>query len=224
NGTDCNNIDIPTGDADPYFISGDVLDDLDVKGSAYNEGFRVYRDSLLTDEIADISSELIVNGDTYYFTQTVLGCESAAFEVNPIEFDCEQMGVDIPQEENYVCAPGGEITLIANNTGLGDEIYWYDTDTEGKVIGRGEEVTVDVDEDTSFWAAEVWIDGEDYREHQAEDDPTLTNSITNNAGLFFEVYEPFTLEDVTVYSTSTGGNIYVEIEDVDNNNNVVLDR
>src|SRR5699024_10017723 len=156
NGTDCNNIDIPTGDADPYFISGDVLDDLDVKGSAYNEGFRVYRDSLLTDEIADISSELIVNGDTYYFTQTVLGCESAAFEVNPIEFDCEQMGVDIPQEENYVCAPGGEITLIANNTGLGDEIYWYDTDTEGKVIGRGEEVTVDVDEDTSFWAAEVW--------------------------------------------------------------------
>lgn len=222
-GIDCNNLAAPTGEASPYFVAGDMVDDLEVDGSIYNQGFKWYNDAALTDEITDPTNEVIVDGTSYFVTQTILDCESAAFEIIPMEFECGLMGVTPQVEDIYVCAPGGEVTLKTTASGIGSEVFWYDAESEGNYLGKGTEMTFSVEQNTSFWATEVYIAGSVVEENQAETNPpALLNSTVNNGGLQFVVNETFTLENVTVLSTSAGGEIQVDIRDIDNNNDIVF--
>lgn len=155
-GVDCNNIAPPTGDAAPFFASGDVVSDLSISGSAFNNGFKWYSDAALTNEILDPTTEILVDGTPYYVTQTILGCESSGFEIIPIEFDCGLMNVLVQDPVYYVCAPGGTVSVPLTASGLGSDIYWYDQQTGGNIIGMGENFFANVTESTSFWVSEVF--------------------------------------------------------------------
>lgn len=155
-GVDCNNIAPPTGDAAPFFASGDVVSDLQISGSTFNDGFVWYSDAALTNEITDPTTEALVDGTPYYVTQTILGCESSGFEVIPVEFDCGLMSVLVEEPVYYVCAPGGTVSVPLTASGLGSEIYWYNEQTGGDIIGMGENFFANVTESTSFWVSEVF--------------------------------------------------------------------
>lgn len=155
-GVDCNNLSAPSGNATPYFVAGDMVEDLKVEGSIYNQGFKWYRDATLNSEITDPKNEALIDGTSYFVTQTILDCESTAFEIVPMQFDCGLMAVNPQVEDVYICAPGGEITLKATASGIGNEVIWYDAETDGNLVGRGSEITVNVNANTSYWATEIF--------------------------------------------------------------------
>lgn len=87
----------PSGDPSPFFcsqtswanagltaISGDVLGDLKI----YGENLQWYSDSALTQPINAPNSEILVDGQTYYVTQTIAGCTSSALAVTVTNKEC----------------------------------------------------------------------------------------------------------------------------------------
>lgn len=153
-GVECANIDLPVSDPTPYFASGQTISDLNVEGSSYNAGFKWYADANATSSIQDPTSELLIENTPIYVTQTVLGCESAPLEITPIEFDCSLMYVDVEQDISYVCGPSGVVTLKAQASGVGSEIFWFDAETEGNIIGKGESIQLSVGSERKFWVSE----------------------------------------------------------------------
>src|SRR5699024_1401334 len=134
-GVECSNVDLPVSDPAPYFASGQTIADLNVQGSLFNQDFKWYSDSDGNNIIQDPSSELLVDGKSIYVTQTILDCESTPLEITPIEFDCTLMYVEVEENVKYVCAPSGTVTLEAQSSGIGSEIFWFDAETEGNIIG-----------------------------------------------------------------------------------------
>src|SRR5699024_9622024 len=113
-----------------------------------------YEDSGLTQEITDPTTFDLVDGDSYYVTQTLEGCESPALEIVAEELDCSDLAIIDYTEDEVACR--GELTLEAVGSGNGNEIYWYDDATGPNVIGIGEEFdTPELSQTTSYWAAEV---------------------------------------------------------------------
>lgn len=157
NGVDCNNIAAPTTDvASPFFTAGDTLADLEIEGSQYATSFNWYSDAAGTMPISDTTA--MVDGVTYYVSQTVLGCEGALLAVTPEEFDCNAMGVTI-SGPTKVCAPGGVVDLVGQPSGLGTDVYWYDAPTGGNVVNVGANFAANVTATTTFYATEVYIEG-----------------------------------------------------------------
>lgn len=155
-GVECSNVDLPVSDPAPYFASGQTIADLNVQGSLFNQDFKWYSDSDGNNIIQDPSSELLVDGKSIYVTQTILDCESTPLEITPIEFDCTLMYVEVEENVKYVCAPSGTVTLEAQSSGIGSEIFWFDAETEGNIIGKGEEIQVSVGSDRKFWVSETF--------------------------------------------------------------------
>ena len=158
-GFDCNNAVSPEiDDASPYFIAGDMLDGIEVEGSAYATTYTWYSDAALTMVINDPTTETLVDGTTYYVTQTVLGCESAALAVTPQEFFCSDLEIVSTGGSTTVCEQGS-VQLSASSGGVGSEIYWYDSPTSANPIFIGSDfVTPNVTQTTSYWVSEVFLD------------------------------------------------------------------
>lgn len=217
-GIECNNVAPPTGDAAPYFIVGDMVSDLEVLGSTYNDGFVWYSDAALTNEIIDPTTEPIVNGNSYFVTQTILGCESTGLEIVPIEFDCGLMGVDVTQDVVYTCSPGGDVILHAESSKIGSEVFWYDAEVGGNYLGKGSPFTIEIDQNRSIWASEVYLAGEAYLMGQGRVEPAGVSTFgsTLNYGLKFDVFEDFNLHSVDVYP-NVSGNIEISLFDSSGN-------
>ena len=158
-GFDCNNAASPEiDDASPYFVAGDMLDGIEVEGSAYATTYTWYSDAALTMVINDPTTETLVDGTTYYVTQTVLGCESTALAVTPQEFFCSDLEIVSADGSTTVCEQGS-VQLSASSGGVGSEIYWYDSPTSANPIFIGNNfVTPNVTQTTSYWVSEVFLD------------------------------------------------------------------
>src|SRR5690625_4194755 len=217
-GNICANYPAPTGVASQDFVDGQKLFDLDVTGI----NLTWYSDSALTNEI-DEDTEMVDN-TTYYVTQTFDTCESSALAITANELSCSILDV-VATEDGEVCGEG-TVWLSANGaeTLANTNIYWFDSATGGKIVGKGNDFQTEaLEQTTSFWAAEVALSGGGLETGQAEANPsTLLSSTLTNYGLLFTVDETFTLEDVTVLSTASGGEIQVDIRDIDNNNDIVF--
>lgn len=86
---------IPTGDSNQVFINGDTLDDLIVTGT----NLQWYANSSDTSPIP--SSTALVNGTTYYVSQTVNGCESKKLAITVTE----TMDVDDVDLKDFILYP-----------------------------------------------------------------------------------------------------------------------
>jgi hypothetical protein len=86
---------IPTGDINQVFINGDTLDDLIVTGT----NLQWYANSSDTTPIP--SSTALVNGTTYYVSQTVNGCESEKLAITVTE----TLGVDDVELKDFSLYP-----------------------------------------------------------------------------------------------------------------------
>src|SRR5690606_17614179 len=147
------------------------------------------------------------------------GCENSA-EIKIIVFNtamCNELEIT-STTDGGICESGTTVLQATAGSGIVDaQIYWYDAQTGGNVVGQGEEFTTpNLTTTTSFWAAEVLLeDGGGTLSGQAK--PTYTTiQNTNGAdwGLVFTAFESFTIENVEVYSTAAaGGDIEVALQD-----------
>ncbi|PZD78624.1 GEVED domain-containing protein [Mesonia sp. K7] len=155
-GFDCATAPLVDVDTAPYFVQPDTLSDIDVGTDPNSTTYTWYADAALTMPVADPTIENLVDGMTYYVTQTILGCESAPVAVTVVEFNCAAMGVS-QTNDVVICAPGGNVTLSAQSTGIGYDIFWYDAASGGNVVATGTNPSLNVTQTTSFWASEVYL-------------------------------------------------------------------
>src|SRR5699024_3044328 len=169
NSFSCSDLETPDGDSTQQFVAGDTVDDLTVEATRVGAILTWYEDAGLTQEITDPSTHDLVDGDSYYVTQTLNGCESDPLIITADEIDCSDLEIVDYTEATVACR--GSLTLKAEASGTGSEIYWYDAATEGEIVGRGETFTTpELTQTTSYWAAEVFLDGETYIENQGKEE------------------------------------------------------
>src|SRR5690606_34667369 len=149
-------------------------------------------------------------------TDSVTGCMTTS-EIEILVFDitlCNPLEI-LSSTGASVCQQG-TATLQATASGTGDGVYWYDAAVGGNKVGEGASFETPIlTETTSYWASEVLLEGGAVS-GQGKPANTLTTGIStsgSNWGLMIEAYEPFTIVDVTVYSTGAGGDITVELQD-----------
>lgn len=151
-------------------------------------------------------------------TDTVTGCTTTSdITINVFDItECDDLEI-LTVTDGEVCGEG-MATLQATSSGTGDEIYWYDAAVGGNLVGEGASFeTPNLTATTSYWASEVLLGGGTV-EGQAKPAMTLapatgTSTSGANWGLMIDAYEPFTIVDVTIYSTGAGGDITVELQD-----------
>src|SRR5690554_6563902 len=134
--------------------------------------------------------------------------------------DCSGSLLDITSTTNGGVCNEGIATLQATASGTGSEIYWYDAEFDGNLVGEGTSFeTPFLTETTSYWASEV-LHNNNLLSGQAFANPTtFTNSTSNAGGVLFNVALPMKIVDVEVFGTNaTGGDITIELRDVDNGN------
>src|SRR5690554_3433360 len=132
--------------------------------------------------------------------------------------DCSLYTLSVTANDGYVCDEGTTI-LTASAPVDGDDIYWYDAAVGGNFVGNGTSFeTPFVTQTTSFWAAEVVVSGITLPGQGYVYPSTVSSGSNNNQGIMFTLTEQITLIDVEVFSTGTGGNITIELRDVDNAN------
>src|SRR5699024_9737852 len=146
----------PEGEEEQYTQAGFTLEDLEVKGS----NLTWYDDSTLGNTLPETTST--VDGDSYYVTQTLNGCESDYLEVTVEEIDCSELEITDYREVTVVCK--GKPTLEATGADKysGSRVFWYKNVNTEDVLHRGNSFRVDdeITQNRSFWVAEVLSDGE----------------------------------------------------------------
>src|SRR5690554_3021954 len=153
-GTTCANYPAPTGPAAQSFINTQTLADLDVTGL----DLKWYSDAALANNIPN--STVLVNGTTYYVTQSFQGCESAALAITVNEAQCNLLDV-LSSVDGSVCGEGSVI-LTAQGAGAvaNTALYWYENATGGNHVGVGSQFTTPkLQQTTSYWVAEVALSG-----------------------------------------------------------------
>src|SRR5690606_17635362 len=123
--------------------------------------------------------------------------------------------------DGYVCDEGTG-TLTATASGAGDDIYWYDDTVGGNFLGKGSSFeTPYITQTTSFWAAEVVLDGSTHLNH-GNLSPTTLGS-TTNGGITFTLTETASILNFEARSTAAaGGAVTYALIDVDNGNSVLM--
>lgn len=107
---------VPTGNAVQVLDLGSTIADLDVSG----EGLTWYADAGLTQEIS--VDTILVNGLTYYVTQTVGDCTSGALAIEVIVQDpCVNVTIPLGETEQTI-EEGGTLADLAV---IGDNLTWY---------------------------------------------------------------------------------------------------
>lgn len=206
----CSNMDAPIGDATQAFFDGQTVSDLTVDGV----GLTWYSDAALTTVIADPDSELLVDNTIYYLTQSVDTCEGQALAITVTETSCATLAV-ASTEGAAVCGTGS-VTLTAQKTSSSSsvDIFWYDSATGGDKVGSGEIFeTPALTQTTSFWATEVAITGGELAGQAKPTYTTVSGASGKDWGLIFDANNSFTIVDVEVYSTGSGGDITIELQD-----------
>ena len=126
-----------------------------------------------------------------------------------------------PIVDDVVITEVGPATLTATS---GENIEWYDKAVDGDLVGTGNMLEIPlVDQDTTFYAESHTIYGGEEQDGGKPDNAGGGGIPTTGAHSFFDVYEEFTLLQVTVYVPANGeeGNRTIQLVDKDN---VVLDE
>src|SRR5690625_185602 len=212
-GTTCAKYPAPAGPAAQSFINTQTFADLDVTGS----DIAWYSDAAVTNLIPE--STVLVNNTTYYATQSFQGCESAALAVTVTEVQCSALEI-VSSVDGAVCGEGSAILEAQGATpSVGTEIHWFDAPSGGNLLGKGNTFrTPAINTTTSFWASEVAMSGEEIPGQGYVYPSTVSSGSNNNQGVMFTLTDQITLVDVEVFSVGAGGNITIEIRDVNNGN------
>src|SRR5690554_2743751 len=133
-------------------------------------------------------------------TDTVTNCQTSQ-EIEILVYDmtlCNTIEI-LTTTDGSVCDEG-TVTLSVTASGTGSEIYWYDALTGGNKVGQGATFTTPVlTETTSYWAAEVYLDGDGgFLTGLGQIAPSQAISATSNSGLYFTATDSFTLISVEV--------------------------
>lgn len=210
----CNNIPSPTiANPTPEFIVGEVLTDLSIIGSPHKQMFNWYAElsDIPNNPISNPGQTPIVDGEDYYITQTVLNCESDALMIVPQEFDCTMMNI-VSAPNEVLCAPGGEVSLTAQGSGNGNEIFWYLAPVGGNVVNVGSVYNTSVSQQKSFWVSECFVNRKFYSNQGKKLPASTMTSQLSGYGLQFNASQAFKLESVDIYPNDpAGGNISIEL-------------
>src|SRR5690554_3409434 len=136
--------------------------------------------------------------------------------------DCSAYTGDITSTvEGNVCNEG-TTTLQATATGVGSEVYWYDAEVGGNLVGEGTSFeTPFLTETTSYWASEVLLDNELFT-GQGNLSPTTLGS-TTAGGITFVLNQSASILSFEARSTTAaGGAVTYALIDVDNGNSVLM--
>lgn len=212
-GFDCATFEEPIAATPQTYVTGQTLFDLDVDPTIEGATFTWYSDAALTTEIPDTT--VLVDGTTYYVTQTIGDCESAATAVTVDEFDC-LTGLDIiSTTEGPGACDSGTVDLEAT-ANINANIYWWDAETDGDIVGIGPNFTTpELDVTTSYWVSEAFL-GEGIVSGQASPGPVaISSSTSTDYGVDFHLDSEITLVDLTVYSTGAAGAILINIASED---------
>lgn len=157
-GYDCaTDLNAPTGDASQYFVGTKDLTDLVVNEYVHSTGLNWYSDAAGTISIPETTT--LVDNTTYYVSQTVLGCESDLLAITAQEFNCSDLDIVSTTSGATVCQ-SGSVTLTAQSSGIGNDIYWYSSNTSTSPINIGSTFTTpNITTTTSYWVAEVYTEG-----------------------------------------------------------------
>ena len=163
---------------------------------------------------------------TYTVTATdlVTGCQTSE-EIEILVYDmtlCDTIEI-LTTTDGSVCDEG-TVTLSVTSSGTGSEIYWYDAPTGGNKVGQGPTFTTpNLTSTTSYWASEVYLDGDGgFLTGLGQPAPSQNINSTTNGGLFFTATDSFTLISVEVHSsTAAGGEVVIGLRDIDNGNVIV---
>lgn len=202
---DCATFEAPEGEANQEFTTGQTIADLIVETTREsNVTLNWYASDGVT-PIADTTT--LVDGETYYVSQTYNGCEGAQLAIMVSEIDCSTLAITNTVDASVNCA--GVMELSATASGTGSETYWYDAPTGGNVLGIGSAFeTPYLTQTTSYWASEVLLEGS-LVNNVGEENWTYAYSSSASSnywrGLYFRADMQFTINKVDVYDASSGG-------------------
>ena len=134
-GFDCATFPAPIGDANQDFVAPAFVSDLEVEGTMSASVLNWYSDAAGTISITDPTTTPLVNGATYYVSQTYGTCESPLLAITVTEIDCSDLDITNTVDGNVMCL--GSMTLSATASGTGSEIYWYESSTSLNPIAYG---------------------------------------------------------------------------------------
>lgn len=210
-GFDCSTWVAPDGNATLDFVAGQTLADFSMSGPGINPTINGATLTWYEDDNGSQGSQVTTplgginlnDGDVYYVTQNIGGCESPVLQVTFDEFDClTDLGGILTSQGDSTCESGVmNLEATANNP---SNIYWYDSATGGEVIAVGSNFTTpNLTQTTSYWATEVFI-GESEIDNLANPGPVTSSTSSSEYGLTFNAAQPFTLVSVDVYVAGTG--------------------
>ncbi|MFD2434749.1 hypothetical protein ACFSO9_15165 [Mesonia maritima] len=206
----CSNLAAPDADSPQDFVTGDEIGDLVVDTNRPGATLNYYSDAAATTVVN--TTDPLVDGVTYYVTQSYEGCESAPVAITVSEIDCTSLAITNSTGDSVSCK--GEMTLTATASGTGSDIYWYDAATDGNLVGVGNTFDTPVlTNTTSYWVTEVFYQNYNLSQANGLNDWTYGfGSSSNNYGIEFTADKKFVLSSVEVFSTSdAGGNLTVEL-------------
>src|SRR5690554_6045727 len=137
-------------------------------------------------------------------------------------FACLGAALDITSATGGGICAEGITTLQVTASGLGDDVYWYDAEFGGNLVGQGSSFeTPFLTETTSYWAAEVLLDNELFT-GQGNLSPTTLGS-TTAGGITFVLNQSASILSFEARSTTAaGGAVTYALIDVDNGNSVLM--
>ena len=107
-----------------------------------------------------------------------------------------------PVADNVEVGEVGEVTLSA----MGDDLAWYMTEVSTEVLGTGPDFTFDmVDDNESRWVENTEIFGGEIGDGGKDDDAGGGGLPSSGGVLYFDTWEAFTLQTVTIYIPSGAG-------------------
>lgn len=158
-----------------------------------------------TEITANLSTIDLLDGDVYWVTQNIGGCESPALQITFDEFNCNTDLAGITSTTpGSVCDSGTvDLQVTANSS----NIYWYESATGGEPINVGANFTTpDISQTTSYYVSEAFI-GQSLIDNQGKPGPLSNSSSTSTYyGLEFTINQPTTIVDVQVYNAETSQN------------------
>lgn len=177
-------------------------------------------DVVTYNEIIEIEGDVVLEIRSVGAAQVIVDNISwTAFTSGGGEPGCTDLGI-LSTTPGSVCDEGA-ITLMA--TAATDNLFWYDADVDGNLVGNGNEFTTPVlTETTSYWVSEFLLGaGSQVVTGQAKQEPfaASTGTAPSNPGwgLIFTATESFILDDVEVFVTGAAGDLVINLTDMAQN-------
>lgn len=160
------------------------------------------------------TQELVVTESGEYSVSTSGLCSGAAYQSNVVTVQV----LDAPAPVVTGATIGVPGTAIL--TATGENLTWYETANSPTPVGTGPSFTTDFfSEQISYWVQSSYVYGGEVG-YGGKPDNTGNGGLPSTGGrLFFTVTEPFTLEQVTVYTGNSGvaGDRTIQLFDVNGN-------